>query len=90
MGNHTAIAVDVAKNVFELGISDRPGVVRRKERLQRPHFLTFLAAQPAARESSRPTATRTSARSRSKRRPIRPLSRCTVCAAHGWRSGRRA
>lgn len=48
MSNHTAIAVDVAKNVFELGISDRPGVVRRKERLQRPQFLPFLAAQPAA------------------------------------------
>ena len=48
MGNDTAIAVDVAKNVFELGISDRPGVVRRKERLQRPQFLPFLAAQPAA------------------------------------------
>jgi transposase len=48
MGNDTAIAVDVAKNVFELGISDRPGVLRRKERLQRPQFLPFLAAQPPA------------------------------------------
>ena len=28
MGNDTAIAVDVAKNVFELGISDRPGLVQ--------------------------------------------------------------
>jgi transposase len=48
MGNDTAIAVDVAKNVFELGISERPGVVRRKERLQRSQFLPFLAAQPPA------------------------------------------
>ena len=48
MGNDTAIAVDVAKNVFELGISDRPGVVRRKQRLHRPQFLPFLATQPAA------------------------------------------
>jgi transposase len=45
--NDTAIAVDVAKNVFQLGISDRPGQVRRTERLSRAHFLPFLAAQPA-------------------------------------------
>jgi transposase len=48
MSNDTAIAVDVAKNVFELGISERPGVVRRKERLQRAQFLPFLATQPAS------------------------------------------
>jgi hypothetical protein len=35
MSNDTAIAVDVAKNVFEVGISERPGRTRRAERLQR-------------------------------------------------------
>jgi transposase len=44
----TAIAVDVAKNVFQLGVSDRPGKLRQALRLQRPQFLPFLATQPAA------------------------------------------
>ena len=35
MSNHTAIAVDVAKAVFELALSDRPGHVNGRERLQR-------------------------------------------------------
>lgn len=48
MSNDTAIAVDVAKNVFQLGVSDRPGKVRRTERLQRAQFLPFLATQPAS------------------------------------------
>jgi transposase len=48
MSNDTAIAVDVAKNVFQLGVSDRPGKVRRTERLQRSQFLPFLATQPAS------------------------------------------
>jgi transposase len=48
MLNDTAIAVDVAKNVFQLGVSDRPGKVRRTERLQRSQFLPFLATQPPA------------------------------------------
>jgi transposase len=48
MLNDTAIAVDVAKNVFQLGVSDRPGKVRRTERLQRSHVLPFLATQPAS------------------------------------------
>jgi transposase len=47
MSNDTAIAVDVAKNVFQLGVSDRPGKVRRALRLQRAQFLPFLANQPA-------------------------------------------
>ena len=48
MSNDTAIAVDVAKNVFQLGVSDRPGKMRRTERLQRAQFLPFLATQPPA------------------------------------------
>src|SRR5512134_437939 len=48
MGNDTRIAVDVAKAVFEVAISDRPGRVSRRERLQRADFLPFMAQQPAA------------------------------------------
>ena len=33
MSNHTAIAVDVAKAVFELALSDRPGHVNGPEPL---------------------------------------------------------
>jgi len=48
MGNDTRIAVDVAKAVFEVAISNRPGHVARRERLQRVEFLPFMAQQPAA------------------------------------------
>jgi len=48
MSNDTRIAIDVAKAVFELAISDRPGHVARRERLPRAQFLPFLALQPAA------------------------------------------
>jgi transposase len=48
MSNDTRIAVDVAKAVFEIGISDRPGHVSRRERLPRARFLAFIAQQPAA------------------------------------------
>jgi transposase len=48
MGNVTRIAVDVAKAVFEIAVSDRPGHVARRERLQRAEFLPFMAQQPTA------------------------------------------
>ena len=48
MSNDTRIAVDVAKAVFEIAVSDRPGHVARRERLPRDQFLAFLAQQPAA------------------------------------------
>jgi transposase len=48
MSNDTRIAVDVAKAVFELAISDRPGHVARRERLPRAQFLPFMSLQPAA------------------------------------------
>ena len=48
MQNDTRIAVDVAKAVFELAVSDRPGHVARRERLPRAQFLAFFAQQPAA------------------------------------------
>ncbi len=39
MGNDTRIAVDVAKAVCEVALSDRPGHVARRERLQRAEFV---------------------------------------------------
>jgi len=48
MQNDTRIAVDVAKAVFEVAVSDRPGRVVRRERLPRSQFLAFFAQQPAA------------------------------------------
>src|SRR5258708_37973979 len=48
MSNDTRIAIDVAKAVFELAISDRPGHVARRVRLPRAQFLPFMAQQPAA------------------------------------------
>ena len=43
MSNDTRIGVDVAKAVFEIAISDRPGHVTRRERLPRGQFLAFMA-----------------------------------------------
>jgi len=48
MSNDTRIGVDVAKAVFEIAISDRPGHVTRRERLPRGQFLAFMAQQPQA------------------------------------------
>ncbi len=44
MKNRT-IAVDLAKNVFEIGISTRPGRVDKTYRLSRAKFLEFFAKQ---------------------------------------------
>jgi transposase len=46
--NDTRISVDIAKAVFEVAVSDRPGRVVRTERLRRGQFLEFFAQQPAA------------------------------------------
>jgi transposase len=48
MSNDTRIAVDVAKAVFEIAISDRPGRVCQRGRPKRGQFLPFLAHQPPA------------------------------------------
>jgi transposase len=48
MSNDTRIAVDIAKAVFEVAISDRPGRVARRERFGRAEFLSFFAQQPPA------------------------------------------
>ena len=45
---NTTIAIDLAKSVFEIGISDRPGHVSKNHRLSRAELSTFLAAQPPA------------------------------------------
>ena len=46
--NGTTIAIDVAKSVFEVAISEHPGQVRERHRLTRERFHRFLAEQPAA------------------------------------------
>lgn len=46
--NSTTIAVDIAKSVFELAVSEEPGTVARRERLSRLAFERFLAATPPA------------------------------------------
>ena len=48
MSKRIRIAIDLAKTVFQLAISDRPGKVTRKPRLKREELLPFLAQQPAA------------------------------------------
>ena len=45
---HTTIAVDLAKSVFQVAISRRPGRVDEERRLSRDRFLTFFAQQPPA------------------------------------------
>jgi transposase len=40
---NTTIAVDLAKSVFEIAISHRPGVVAERKRLSRKQFASFLA-----------------------------------------------
>jgi transposase len=44
----TTIAIDLAKAVFEVGISDRAGQLRQNVRLSREQFASFMAKQPAA------------------------------------------
>ena len=48
MGNDIVIAVDVAKSVFEVGVSDRPGHICRRERPRRDQFLRFFLEYPGA------------------------------------------
>lgn len=44
----TTIAIDLAKSVFEIGISNRPGHVAEKYRLSRAEIAPFMANQPSA------------------------------------------
>ena len=43
------IAVNLAKNVFEVGISDRPGHVEKRYRLSRSKFLKCFVDQSPSR-----------------------------------------
>lgn len=43
----TTIAVDLAKSVFEVAVSDRPGRVKERRRLSRSGIASFLADQEA-------------------------------------------
>src|SRR5262249_15320737 len=45
---HTTIAVDVAKWVFEIGMSQRPGHVDKHYRVSRNQLSIFFANQPPA------------------------------------------
>jgi transposase len=45
---HTTIAVDLAKSVFQIAVSHRPGHVSLERRLSRARFLPFFAQQPPA------------------------------------------
>jgi transposase len=46
--NHTTIAVDVAKNVFEIAVSHEAGKVSEQLRVSRPKLVSFFAKRPAA------------------------------------------
>jgi transposase len=43
------IAVDLAKNVFEIAITGRAGTVQHRKRMSRPQFERYWATQPACR-----------------------------------------
>jgi transposase len=45
---HTTIAVDLAKSVFQVAVSHRPGHVDEERRLSRTRFLTYFAQRPPA------------------------------------------
>lgn len=45
---HTTIAVDLAKSVFQVAVSHKPGRVDAERRLSRARFLEYLAQQPPA------------------------------------------
>jgi hypothetical protein len=55
MQNDTRIAVDLAKAVFEVAVSDRPGRGARRERLPRSRFLTFFAQHHSWRSIGPPS-----------------------------------
>ncbi len=46
MKKSTTIAVDLAKNVFQVAVSEHPGKVSESHRLSRARFLAFFAQRP--------------------------------------------
>jgi len=45
---HTTIAVDIAKNVFEIAVSERAGRVRERRRCTRGQMMVFFRDRPPA------------------------------------------
>lgn len=43
---NTTIAIDLAKSIFEVGVSDRPGHIVANHRLSRSEIVAFMAKQP--------------------------------------------
>ena len=41
--HHTTIAVDLAKNIFEIAVSNHPGKISKRHRLSRSKFERFFA-----------------------------------------------
>ena len=41
--HNTTIAVDLAKNIFEIAVSNHPGKITKRHRLSRPKFERFFA-----------------------------------------------
>ena len=48
MEKQTAVAVDIAKSIFEVAVSHQPGRVAERRRLSRDAFLAFFAQMPVA------------------------------------------
>src|SRR6516165_1800949 len=46
---HTTIAIDLAKSVFQVALSSHHGSVEAERRLSRERFLTYFAQQPPAK-----------------------------------------
>jgi len=56
---HTTIAVDLAKSVFQIAVSHQPGRVDEERRLSRDRFLEFFAQRPRQPCSWKPVGPRT-------------------------------
>jgi hypothetical protein len=50
MTNNTLIGVDLAKSVFEIVVSQRPGKVKERHRLSRTQFLAFFVPRPQTQQ----------------------------------------
>ena len=46
--NDTTLAIDIAKSVFEVAVSHRPGVVASRRRVTRNQLLQLIEQQPPA------------------------------------------
>lgn len=49
MKKHTTIAMDIAKSVYEVAVSEEPGRVKERRRLSRSQMLRFFANREPAR-----------------------------------------